>query len=456
MSLSRRFAIVCTFSFALLLFFLMLTVEQAPSQQAREGEAEKAAKAEPPKPPADIAKLTDPPSADGFEDQGSGEGNMPFFDDFSWRAFVALNWPAEKDKRGIPDKTKKFGDTTVRNTVWESWKEKYEVIPPEGQEPTPWDSFEAIVPFEKKARKEGGKIKVLGDITKFQDFHQAGFGRKEAPLIDQLKNFVRYEARMNRTEYNFILQKKLYKKDVLIKQDKIKFPDLSIEVKAAWRELPNDPTLWARFYHKKALVSQWDKDDKICYIEREVGLVGFHIVAKTPQRANWIWSTFEHVDNLSGSHPSFSSKADLPFPSTGVQKPKDWETIKPGKPPVPDPVEVARWPKSDSPNSTKAIDRGYREHRQIKDTIWHNYRLVRTQWPIKGGTSDDDFFPENSVANVTMETYQQKTSCMDCHQSATHCHFVYFLEMTLFPEEAGKHLQSVIKDLKKTKSKKGK
>src|SRR5262249_35725268 len=163
---------------------------------------------------------------------------------------------AKDGQRGVPDKTKKFGDTTAP-TVWETWKTVYEIIPPEGQEPTPWDSFESILPFERAARKEGGKIKALADITNFQDFHQAGVVGKEAPLIDQLKKFVRYETRMNRTEYEFILGRKLYKKEVLGKQNKIKFPDLSIEVKAAWRELPDDAAVRDKFYHRRALVAEW-------------------------------------------------------------------------------------------------------------------------------------------------------------------------------------------------------
>ncbi len=456
MSLSKMLTLVCVFLFALLMFCLVPANQQAPMPHAQGAEPQKDTAAEPPKPPADIAKLADPPTEDGFEDQGSEEGNRPFFDDFSWRIFVALNWPAKDGQRGVPDKTKKFGDTTVP-TVWESWKDKYETLPPEGQDPTPWNSFEAILPFEKTARKEGGKIKVLADISKFQDFHQAGFGRIEAPLIDQLKKFVRYETRVNRTEYEFIVGKKLYKKEVLEKQNKIKFPDLSIEVKAAWRELPDDPAVRNKFYHRKALVAEWDKDDKMTFVEREVGLVGFHIVIKTPQRENWIWSTFEHIDNTKSSPdgirpPSFSSKPDgIPWKEPGPERPKDWQTIKPGKPPIPDPVEVARWPQSDSPASTVKIDKGYREHDQIKNTIWQRYRLVRTQWPIKGSGAPS---PANSVANITMETYRQKTSCMACHAQAKHCHFVFFVEMRVLPpDESRKLLEQALATLERQKDK---
>jgi hypothetical protein len=80
----------------------------------------------------------------------------------------------------------------------------------------------------------------------------------------------------------------------------------------------------------------------------EVGLVGFHIVIKTPQRENWIWSTFEHVDNTESSPdgirpPSFSSEPEgIPWNEHELERPKDWQTIKPGNPPITDPVEVSR------------------------------------------------------------------------------------------------------------------
>ena len=32
------------------------------------------------------------------------------FDDYSWRAFIALNWPAKMGVRGVPDECKKIGD----------------------------------------------------------------------------------------------------------------------------------------------------------------------------------------------------------------------------------------------------------------------------------------------------------------------------------------------------------
>src|SRR5262245_61444244 len=58
---------------------------------------------------------------------GAGPG-IPFeeFDNFSWRAFIALNWPSLTGaaNRGLPDRSKKLADPGPR--VWETYKSRYE------------------------------------------------------------------------------------------------------------------------------------------------------------------------------------------------------------------------------------------------------------------------------------------------------------------------------------------
>jgi hypothetical protein len=51
----------------------------------------------------------------------------PTFDNFAWRAFLALNWPARAaDGRGETDRTKTLGDSGPR--VWETFKSSYELF----------------------------------------------------------------------------------------------------------------------------------------------------------------------------------------------------------------------------------------------------------------------------------------------------------------------------------------
>jgi hypothetical protein len=60
----------------------------------------------------------------------------------------------------------------------------------------------------------------------------------------------------------------------------------------------------SRYYSRQAWVS--DPAANTCS-QKTVGLVGLHIVSKTPSRSAWIWSSFEQVDNVPdvGEKPPF-------------------------------------------------------------------------------------------------------------------------------------------------------
>src|SRR5215204_547836 len=74
---------------------------------------------------------------------------IAFFDDFSWRSFVALNWPADlsRDRRGMPDVNLKIGNLSAP-TVWDTWKADFELFQPQGAPPSEWDSYEAVSPCQ--------------------------------------------------------------------------------------------------------------------------------------------------------------------------------------------------------------------------------------------------------------------------------------------------------------------
>src|SRR5882724_2468010 len=69
-------------------------------------------------------------------------------DKFAWDLFVALNAPALKGQRGIPDKNKSYGDRGLR--VRETWKvtsgTNNEVFLAEGKEPGKWDMDSDNIP----------------------------------------------------------------------------------------------------------------------------------------------------------------------------------------------------------------------------------------------------------------------------------------------------------------------
>jgi hypothetical protein len=59
------------------------------------------------------------------------------FDDLSWQTFIALNWPALDN--GNPNTGTSIGKQDGA-TVWESWKESYQIFRAKGQTPLPWNA----------------------------------------------------------------------------------------------------------------------------------------------------------------------------------------------------------------------------------------------------------------------------------------------------------------------------
>jgi hypothetical protein len=390
-----------------------------------------------------------PPDAE-FDEQPDPAKNLAHFADFAWRDFVAVCWPADDRRRGEPHATKALGDPSAP-PVWGTWKAMDELFPadPVADPPTPWDSFAAnlaarrtderghakVLPLDLGPPREAGRVKVLGSVSKLEDVNQAGFGEIEYPLVAQNRTFVRYEIRVNRPAYDFVRDHKYYLKDKLPADGAapLEFPDQSLIVKAAWRELPDDPAVRARFYHTPAKVVDWTADGTPVLADRTVGLIGLHVVHKTPKRKNWVWATFEHVDNTErspgGLSPSLCRKGGgARFGDPGTNEfPHKVEAGRP-LPKSPTPVEVAR--KTPVPAAVAQVNDRYRGHAQVKDTVWRNYRLVAVQWPTPPGDGALALrFPKADVANVTMETYHQGVGCMSCHGAAARSKFVFFVEM---------------------------
>lgn len=232
------------------------------------------------------------------------ENPIDIFDEFSWNSFIALNWPAKADVRGEADKTKGLGNADLGlPRVWETWKADYELFQPGGLEPSKWESFKAATPCTDVLAEESGKTRILGSFTQFGDMNQAALGEAGNPLVAQNRTYVRYELRINKEEYDFIANGKLYllknlPQSLGANAPALKFTDGSTELKAAWKELKSSELEAAklRYYTIQAKVPAMQSGQ--ASETRNFALVGFHIVQKTPKRPQWVWSSFEHVDNL--------------------------------------------------------------------------------------------------------------------------------------------------------------
>jgi hypothetical protein len=391
---------------------------------------------------------------DRIDDVPDGSGSpFPRFDNFSWRAFIALNWPALDGpaNRGMPDRNKKPGDSGPR--VWETYKARYEVFAPGAPEPAAWASYDGSNPCGGAVNNQ---TKTLSAFSHFADFNQASFvlERLANPLIDQNRMYTRYEVRFSREQFESIVapSNKWYIKQNLPTAAKPgTFKDGSVEIKAAWRVLnAGDSTVRSRFYINKAMVFDpvaTEQQGSIVCKEHEIALVGFHIVIKTKLRPQWIWSSFEHIDNVPAKTNEPDAK-DVPVPYS----------FNSGLPPLavapmPAPLTISESNKPD-PNlkmqviraqpiqpETMQMNRDYWNLPEVKGTVWANYMLVMTQWPVTPGTpgpgNQGNPFPlgvASTLANTTMETYQQRNgkSCMECHQEISNKNGMDFVAFMVF------------------------
>jgi len=393
-------------------------------------------------------------------DTSVGPGTCGFLQ-FAWKGFLAMNWPAQDIRptegtqiaRGVPDRTLVIGQADERTTVWEQYQPNWYLFSPNNPPPpaTNGQSFAAWNQHANLPATCGPSIasaagtpavkvtKILSSLSKVDDM--PGVGQAfTAPLIDQRGYYARYEIRFNYPTFNYVNAHQYY---LASAQEGQSF-DLptqqgsapgAILLKAAWKVLSPDEVTSKRF-HEAAAFMYTPANGTVpaeCTGPVTIGLVGLHIVQKTANFPDQIWSTFEHVDNTPdnpttappGKRWSFFDPASTAPPNKKPQcptpgmSPCDWQPASSHITPLTGPTQVTRLNKiSDSPNqkALSEINDAVRAAliRGNPSSVWQFYRLVEAQW--RQGTG---FFPSGRVANVTMETYKQTDSCMACHERAT-------------------------------------
>lgn len=384
------------------------------------------------------------------------EQARPFFDTFSWQSFVALSWPAAPNgPRGTPDRP---NDPSVftgaasggQPVVWGTYKEDFELFSQGSQRPTAWESSTVPVnPCGDTPIQPGQKVFVRyskGDSVVEIDNQAFSY-----PLIDQSLNYAVYEVRLNRTQYDFIRGSDsdpsswLYLVKNLAAKEPLQMPASSppstqgsLMLKAAWKVLVSGVDDASRYYAVDSLV--FDPETKKC-VPQKVGLAGFHIVQKLAAFPEWIWSSFEQVDNVPNPGDPAGTKYSFNNGTNDPQTIGGWANRPPFMAPKLQPkserkaVQVTRF--NPIPDSTRALNATWQK--ALAGTVWQNYQLVFTQWPSQpqtfktmeaGGIYPQDSggaFPANGVTNAVMETYLQSqsdangaggNSCMSCHYRA--------------------------------------
>ena len=261
----------------------------------------------------------------------------PDFDNFAWRAFIALNWPSLTDPahRGEPDRAKRLGDQGPR--VWETFKARYELfqVGPDGRPiaPKPWATYEAANPCGTDV---DNRAKTLATFTPFMDFNQSAFlpGVGANPLVAQNGAYTRYEARINEPEYSALAVHDWSLGQTLPDPaHPAELPVGSIAVKAAWRPLnaADTPAVRARYYVVENAnvvdVAKTLAAGHVVCSKSDVALVGLHIVIRTKERPQGLWGTFEHVDNVppageGEAREPDAGQAGAPYSYFDASKPK--------------------------------------------------------------------------------------------------------------------------------------
>ena len=408
-------------------------------------------------------------------------------DCMAWQSFIALNWAADPNNPGYPDKNAPAsafgtpGDTTA--TVWQSYLPSSVVFnPPSRARHTLWSTPRSAV-IKLSQRSEAGPTDLsLSGIL------QAGSNKW---LTDQSGGLAYYEVHINQDEFEFIKGNVFSGSDLttfagqaacagqpgqggrggfnlpggggttptaMLDTDCTGKPAIygqnvgAIEVKAAWVALPPDHSLDYRY--KTAVATITDPFGK--QSTATVGLVGLHIIHKVPNAQQFVWATFEQIDNTpDDAGASFSPPVLPPNPN---QKPSSGYTFfntqctaagdptyqcqhnkLPGTPcdasgqpagcyPYTAPMQITRMVTVDSVANSVT---GSAWNMLPADSVFNYYRLVNVQWPngnasVPPGSHTPlprgDITPPSTagiVANTTLETFEQtKNACMDCHQGA--------------------------------------
>jgi hypothetical protein len=402
----------------------------------------------------------------------------PNFDYFSWQSFIALNWPAATGSRGTPDQPNNpsvfLNAASGTPVVWGTYKDSFDLFGQGDQRPSPWESPDS--PVKACTTSQAGQ-KTLIFITKGNTPLMQTKQAFSLPLIDQQSNYVYYDIRYDQAEYNFIrgqdtdptswlyLLKNLAPKENA--QFGVQMPMTtttptntlgSIMIKAAWRIKTSKDDV-SRFYSTAAQI--YNPQTKSC-TPATVLLVGLHIAHKIDPFTEWVWSTFEQIDNV----PPDSDISPKPSPppngysfNNGTDKPPtaNGYNYRPAPSPVPSPspVQVTRVnPIPNTPPGASTRDFNTYYQQLLKGTVWQYYELVVTQWPFNPGLPANGgpfmlmqnggvypqnagaAFPVNGAVNTTMETYFQTqndaagaggNSCMSCHYRAGQSDFSWGL-----------------------------
>lgn len=405
---------------------------------------------------------------------------------YAWQMFVALNWavspgwPATPAQAGEPDRNASIssfgvpatpGKPMTDTTVWQSFMTAPGIFKPNAATPDMWGQTVGAPSGCTSSR--GAPRRILSATAKSAIHPEHRFnlstGTQSAIsdeileatggwLVDQEGQLVFFERLVGKAEYDYLVSKKLYdagnQAAVVNSATGLALPKGAsaakltspqsqeelgaFELKAAWRNLTGKQQLWDRYLTTTAYLTS---PDGSC-TEAVVGLVGLHIIHKTASMPNFVWTTFEQVDNVpvgdgaaaAGGYSFNDGKGTAPANQMPKCDPNcDYTT----------PIQVTRLVAT--PSGLQSVNSDMQTFFSAQtggSSVFQHYKLVNVLWdgaptrtnPGKGATVPLVYGTFQSqanapVANTTMETYAQfgiktkggglQPSCAACHQNAT-------------------------------------
>jgi hypothetical protein len=205
------------------------------------------------------------------------------FYDFAWQQFLAL--------------TRLEGQAPVLAT----WPGDQALFPASG-DAEPWRT--GTYPMRGRQLRKTARMAGVHAVEADQVMEAAAL----TPLVDQRGRWLHFSVLVNQDEYEYIRCCELYRGGCY--NDRlagIELPETSLEIKLAWRvietcDLPDSPRPCtpedaSRFLTAPGEVQPYSAQVLDTPVKATLGLVGMHIVQKTPQNPGFLWATFEHRDN---------------------------------------------------------------------------------------------------------------------------------------------------------------
>ena len=155
-----------------------------------------------------------------FPDHAGDVGNLPQpssadWSVLAWQSFVAANWPVAPGARGFPTRARRSAPWTLWMpvpVVWMTSKGIKDVFLRKGRRRMPTGSRKSGSSVSGRAGYDQATSYVLGMSSKtteaFTAINLAPFPGSQqliGPLVDQARNYLRFDVRMSQSEFAYFL-----------------------------------------------------------------------------------------------------------------------------------------------------------------------------------------------------------------------------------------------------------